>query len=53
MLLAFHHLRHAERRERGRGIEHLLDLEPDAGERLGDLVDARLRVEMLLQPGTA
>ena len=41
---------HTEESERGRGIEHLLDLEPDTGERFGDLLDARLRVEMLLQP---
>ena len=50
MLLGLHHFGHAEGLERGRGIEHLLDLEPDAGERLGDLVHGGLRVEMLLQP---
>ena len=44
------HLRHRERRERGRGVEHLLDLEPDAGERLGDLVHLCHGVEMLLEP---
>ena len=50
MLLGFEHLRHRERRERGRRIEHLLDLEPDAGERVGDLGHARACVEMVLEP---
>ena len=51
MLLAFEHLRHAERGERGGRIEHLLHLEPNAGERVGDLRDRRRRVEMFLEPG--
>ena len=50
MLLAFHHFRHAERFQRGLRIEQFLDLEPDAGQRLGDRLHARFRVEMLLQP---
>ena len=50
MLLAFHHFRHAERRQRALRIEQLLDLEPDAGQRLTDLFHACFRVEMLLQP---
>ena len=50
MLLGFEHLRHLERRKRGRRIEHLLDLEPDAGERVGDLGHARACVEMVLEP---
>ena len=44
------HLRHRERRERGRWVEYLLDLEPDAGESLGDLLHLCRRVEMLLEP---
>jgi hypothetical protein len=51
VLLGLEHFRHLEGREGGRGIEHLLDLEPDAGERVGDLGHARARVEMLFQPG--
>ena len=50
MLLGFHHLCHAEVLERSGGVEHLLDLEPDAGQRLGDLVNGGFRVEMLFQP---
>ena len=50
MLLARQHLRDAEVLERIGGIEHFLDLEPDAGQRVGDLSDARLGVEMLLEP---
>ena len=49
MLLGFQYLRHLEGRERGRRIEHLLDLETDAGERIGDLGHALARVEVVLQ----
>ena len=42
MLLAFHHFRHAERFQRGLRIEQLLDLEPDAGQRLADRLQRSL-----------
>ncbi len=48
--LGLHDLGHPVGFQRGRGVEHLLDLKPNAGKCLGDLLHGRLRVEMLLQP---
>ena len=51
MLLGLHHFGDRERPQaRSPGSNDLFDLEPDAGQRVGDLVDGRVRVEMLLQP---
>ncbi len=51
VLLGFEHMAHGEGREPGCGVLDALDLEAEIGEREGDLVEARLGVEMLLEPG--
>jgi hypothetical protein len=49
--LGGHHIGDREGREIAGGVDHLLDLEADHGERVGDLVDGGVGVEMVLQPG--
>ena len=45
------HLADREGREPSGRVRHALDLEPEVGQREGDLVERRRGVEMLLEPG--
>ena len=51
MLLGRDHARDGERRQRLRLVLEFLDLEPDHGELVGELLDRLVGVEMVLQPG--
>ena len=51
VLHRFHHMRHHERRQRRPAILHALQLQPDIGQRRGDLIETSLGLQMRLQPG--
>ena len=51
MLLGRNHPRDRERRQRLRLVVDMLDLEPDHGELVGELVQRLVGLEMFLQPG--
>src|SRR5947209_3246894 len=51
MLLGRDHTRDRERRQQLRLVLEMLDLEPDHGELVGELLDRLVSVEMVLQPG--
>ena len=51
VLLGGYHMRDLEGFKIPRGIDDLLDLEADHGQRVGDLLDAGVGFEMILEPG--
>src|SRR5260221_6219896 len=51
MLLGRNHPRNPERRKRLGLVVDMLDLEPDHGEPVGELVQGLVGLEMFLQPG--
>ena len=50
VLVRLHHFGDAKFFERRGRVVHLFDFQPDAGQRVGDLVHGGVRVEMFLQP---
>ena len=51
MLLGRDHARDGERRQRLRLVVDVLDLEPDHGQAIGELVERLVGLEMIFQPG--